>query len=279
MTIDQVRLLKGKRKITVLTAYDYPFAALLDQAGIDIILVGDSLANVVLGLESTKEIGMQEMLYHSGAVCRAVKNALVVGDMPYSAYQPDPGQALTNAKHFIETGCAAVKIEWFDRCVEAVSPVVMAGIPVMGHIGLTPQTADSLGGFKVQGRDAESASALIEQAKLLDKAGCFSLVLECVPKELARVITDAVSIPTIGIGAGAGCDGQVLVLYDMLGLFQKYRPKFVKTYADLASVIRESVERYKSDVLTGVFPDDEQSFTMPDEVMRKITGEAPGAKD
>lgn len=270
MTTEDITLLKGKRKITVLTAYDYPFASILEQAGIDMILVGDSLANVVLGLESTKDVGMQEMLYHCAAVCRGAKHSLVVADMPFSSYQLNPADALPNARRFIETGCAAVKIEWFDRCLEAVESVTRAGIPVMGHIGLTPQTADRLGGFKVQGKDEESAVNLIREAVSLEKAGCFSLVLECVPAELARIISGKVRIPTIGIGAGVHCDGQVLVLYDMLGLFQKYRPKFVKTYADVSNVVREAVDRYKADVLTGGFPDEHQSFAMPPDVLKKI---------
>jgi 3-methyl-2-oxobutanoate hydroxymethyltransferase len=271
MNATEIRSLKGKRKVTMLTAYDYPTAALVDRAGIDMVLVGDSLANVVLGLESTTEIGMPEMLHHAKAVTRAVKQARVIGDMPFDAYQRDPSVALSNARRFIEEAhCAGVKVEWFDHCIEVTGCLVEAGIPVMGHIGLTPQTADKLGGFKVQGKDAQAGKLLISQAQALEKAGCFSLVLECVPDKLAGLITRKVSIPTIGIGAGAACDGQVLVINDLLGLFERYTPKFVKQYVNLSPLILEALQRYKKDVEEGTFPGPEHSFTIKEEEFRKL---------
>ncbi len=263
--------LKNKRKITMLTAYDYPIAYLVDKAGIDIILVGDSLANVVLGLDSTTKVGMAEMLHHTKAVRRAVKNSLLVGDMPFDAYQLNPEESVKNARRFIEeAGCAAVKLEWFERCLEVTKMIISAGIPVMGHIGLTPQTVDKIGGFKCQGKDAESARRLIQQAEALEQAGCFALVLECVPDKIAGLITGKLKIPTIGIGAGVHCDGQVLVINDLLGLFERYTPKFVKKYADISAEISQAVEKYKLEVLEGKFPDSEHSFTIKEDEFKKI---------
>lgn len=263
--------LKGKRKITMLTAYDYPLAALIDRAGIDIILVGDSLANVVLGLESTKDVGMAEMIHHSKAVSRAVKQALLVGDMPFESYQVNPEGSVKNASKFIrEANCDAVKLEWFDRCLEVTEKIVGSGIPVMGHIGLTPQTADKLGGFKVQGKDAQTAGKLIQQAKDLEKIGCFSLVLECLPDRVAQIITERLKIPTIGIGSGIFCDGQVLVTHDLLGLFERYRPKFVKQYVNLSEAIQKAVEEYKNDIIKVSFPDKEHSFSLKEEEWLKL---------
>ncbi|MCG8431575.1 MAG: 3-methyl-2-oxobutanoate hydroxymethyltransferase [Candidatus Omnitrophica bacterium] len=271
LTIKDIQNLKHKRKITMLTAYDYPFAALVDRAGIDLVLVGDSLANVVLGLESTKEVGVNDLIYHAKAVSRGVKSAIIVADMPFEAYQPDPALSLPNARRFIEeAGCDAVKIEWFERCLEAVKPVVQAGIPVMGHIGLTPQTADALGGFKVQGKDAESAARLFDQARALEAAGCFSLVLECVPAEVAAMISERAAIPVIGIGAGVSCDGQVLVLHDMLGLFDRYRPKFVKTYLNLSELVTEALKKYRDEVAAGTFPDERHSFSISESELKKL---------
>lgn len=271
MTINDILSLKGKRKITMLTAYDYPFASLVDKAGIDLILVGDSLANVVLGLDSTLEVGMQEMLHHAKAVTRAVKEALVIADMPYESYQVNPKKSLDNARRFIDQAkCAAVKLEWFEECLKVTQELVGAGIAVMGHIGLTPQTADKLGGFKVQGKDAQSAKRIMEQARNLEKAGCFSVVLECVPDKIAGLITKELKIPTIGIGAGADCDGQVLVIHDLLGLFQRYRPKFVKKYAELTPIILRAIEEYKDEVIAGKFPSTEHAFTIKEEELKKI---------
>lgn len=271
MTIEHLLTLKGKRKLTMLTAYDYPTASIVDKAGIDMILVGDSLANVVLGLDSTTKVGMPEMLHHSKAVTRAVKNALVVGDMPYDSYQLNCEESVKNAKRFIEeAGCGCVKLEWFDRCLEVTENIIKAGIPVMGHIGLTPQTADKIGGFKVQGKDAEAAKLLIEQALSLEKLGCFAVVLECVPDRIAELITKKLKIPTIGIGAGVHCDGQVLVIHDMLGLFERYTPKFVKKYADISSAIFKAVEKYRDEVVSEKFPGPEYSFTIKEEELKKL---------
>lgn len=255
---------RNGEKIAMLTAYDFPAAAVVDACGIDIVLVGDSLANVVLGLKSTTEVGMTEMIYHSKAVRRAVKNALLIGDMPFEAYQKNPQNAVKNAKRFIEeAGCEAVKLEWFENCLEVTRKIVRAGIPVMGHVGLTPQTADKLGGFKVQGKDAQSAKRILEQAAALEKAGCFGIVLECVPDKLAAEITRILKIPTIGIGAGPDCDGQVLVLHDLLGLTTGFHPKFAKQYVDINSVMREGILQYKTEVKSGKFPGPEHTFKMP----------------
>lgn len=263
--------MKAKRKITMLTAYDYPLASLIDKAGIDIILVGDSVANVVLGLDSTTKVGMQEMIHHAKAVSRAVKHALVIGDMPYESYQINPQDAVKNAQRFIEeAGCAAIKLEWFAQCLEVTEKIIQAGISVMGHIGLTPQTADKLGGFKVQGKDAQQAQNLIEQAIELEKRGCFALVLECVPDKIAELITQRLKIPTIGIGAGINCDGQVLVTYDLLGLFERFCPKFVKKYTNLSLLISKAIEEYKREVLQGKFPTAEHSFSIKEEELKKL---------
>ncbi len=272
VTIKDILEKKQKgQKITMLTAYDFPLASLIDRAGIDIILVGDSVANVVLGLESTTQVGMTEMIHHSKAVVRGVKSALVVGDMPYESYQINPSESVKNARRFIdEAGCDTVKLEWFDKCLEVTEAIIKAGIGVMGHIGLTPQTADKLGGFKVQGKDAETANRLIKQASDLEKLGCFSIVLECVPDKIAGVITDKLKIPTIGIGAGGACDGQVLVTHDLLGLFERFKPKFVKQYVNLSSQIQKAVEDYKREVVEGKFPTKAHSFAIKDEELKKL---------
>ena len=263
-TIQYIQSKKSNgQKITMLTAYDYPLASLVDAAGVDIILVGDSLANVVLGLESTTEIGMTEMIHHAKAANRAVKRALLVGDMPFESYPSDSDMAVVNAKRFVdEAGCNAVKLEWFDQCLEVAEKIVNAGIPVMGHVGLTPQTAEKLGGFKVQGKDAVSARKIIQHAKDLEAKGCFSIVLECIPVPIAEIITQQLSIPTIGIGAGQHCDGQVLVTHDILGLFDRFKPKFVKQYADLGVSIIEGVRDFCKEVEDGTFPDASRSYSM-----------------
>lgn len=257
---------RNGQKITMLTAYDYPLASLVDAAGVDMILVGDSLANVVLGLDSTTEIGMAEMIHHAKAANRAVKQALLIGDMPFESYQLDSDKAVDNAKRFVqEAGCNAVKLEWFDQCLEVAEKIVGAGIPVMGHVGLTPQTAQQLGGFKVQGKDAQSARKIIKHAKELEEKGCFSIVLECIPVPIAEMITKQLSIPTIGIGAGQYCDGQVLVTHDILGLFDRFKPKFVKQYADLSASILESVRQFRREVEEGKFPDLLHSYSMSEQ--------------
>lgn len=273
LTIQQFKTRKrAGKKIAMLTAYDYAFAKIIDEASIDAILVGDSLANVVLGLDSTKDVTMDQMIYHAKAVSRGVKNALVIGDMPFEAYQKNPKLAVKNAKRFIkEGGCHGVKIEWFKHCLSVVKNVIGAGISVMGHIGLTPQTAAALGGFKVQGKDADSAKRIIEQAVALEKLGCFSLVLECVPDKVARLITKKVKIPTIGIGAGPWCDGQILVMHDVLGLYDRFTPKFVKKYIDGGGLVRRAVERYRKDISIGRFPTRKQSFTIADDQLERLS--------
>ncbi len=272
MTVKDIQSSKRKRqKITMLTAYDYPMGVLLDQAGVDIILVGDSLANVVLGLNSTTEVGMSEMIHHAKAVGRAVKNALLIGDMPYESYQARPKDAVVNARRFMkEANCNGVKIEWFDGCLKIARNIVEAGIPVMGHVGLTPQTAEKLGGFKVQGKDAASALAILENAVALEKAGCFAVVLECIPAPLAKIITRKLKIPTIGIGAGKYCDGQVLVTHDMLGLVSRFHPKFVKEYFNLSRAVLKGVKKYCAEVRTGKFPDAKRSYAMSVEELKKV---------
>ncbi|MFA6350508.1 MAG: 3-methyl-2-oxobutanoate hydroxymethyltransferase [Candidatus Omnitrophota bacterium] len=271
ITVQQILSLKGKRKSTMLTAYDYPLGSLVDQAGIDMVLVGDSLANVVLGLDSTTKVGMNEMLIFAKAVTRGVKNAMVIGDMPYESYQTNPQESVKNAKRFIEEAkCDAVKLEWFDRCPEVTQAIIKAGIPVVGHIGLTPQTADKIGGFKVQGKDAQAAQRLIDQAIELEKLGCFAIVLECVPDKIAELITKKLKILTIGIGAGPNCDGQVLVIHDAIGLFQRYTPKFVKKYIDLSPMILEAVKNYRDEVISGKFPAAEHTFSIKKEELEKL---------
>lgn len=261
---------KGK-KITMLTAYDYPMARIVDEALVDIVLVGDSVANVELGLESTTEVGMTEMIHHAKAVNRGVKQALLVGDMPFEAYQKDISQAVSNAQRFIdEAGCDAIKLEWFDNCLEVAKNIVDAGVAVMGHVGLTPQTAEKLGGFKVQGRDEGTAKEILDHAKALESVGCFAIVLECIPDRLAEKITKELKVPTIGIGAGVHCDGQVLVTHDLLGLFDRFRPKFAKQYIDLSKHAKEAIKQYCTDVEGSVFPDQTHSYSISDEEFSKI---------
>ncbi|MCF7908826.1 MAG: 3-methyl-2-oxobutanoate hydroxymethyltransferase [Candidatus Omnitrophica bacterium] len=251
---------KAKQKITVLTCYDYSFARILDASGIDIILVGDSLANVVLGLKETREVTIAEMLNHTQAVARGVARALVVADMPYASYQKDPAKCLYYAKKFIAHGADAVKIEWFSKCPQVVKKLIKNKIPVVGHIGLTPQTAHLLGGYKVQGKDDKSAKDLFNQAKLLEDLGVFSLVLECIPLSVSRQITKSLKIPTIGIGAGKYCDGQVLVLYDFLGLYPGKELKFVRRYKSLGQEVHSATLKFIQDVKNGQFPSTSESF-------------------
>lgn len=269
-----IKILEKKKKgerIVVLTAYDYAFAAVIDRSSVDMILVGDSLANVVLGLKSTRDVDLEIMLHHTKAVNRAVKNSLLVGDMPYDAYQVNPKDAVKNAKRFVdEAGCGAVKIEWFKDCLEVTENIVKAGIPVMGHVGLTPQTADRLGGFKVQGKDAGAAQKILTHAKELEAKGCFSIVLECIPDRLAGLITQTLKIPTIGIGAGAACDGQVLVIHDLLGLSQGFHPKFAKRYVNIAESVEKGVKLFCDEVRKGKFPDKAHSYTITDEEWGKL---------
>jgi 3-methyl-2-oxobutanoate hydroxymethyltransferase len=251
--------------ITMLTAYDYPTALAMDQAGVDVILVGDSLAMVVLGYENTLPVTMEEMLHHSRAVARGAKSALLIGDMPFMSYQVSVEEATRNAGRFLQQGgMDAIKLEGGRERADAVRSITSAGIPVMGHIGLTPQSINQLGGFRAQGKTAIAARRLVEDALILEEAGCFSLVLESVPARLAELISKRISIPTIGIGAGAGCDGQVLVTHDLLGLFDRFTPKFVKKYADFHHEMQRAFTDYIEDVETRRFPTQEHTVEMDD---------------
>ncbi|MBI5075391.1 MAG: 3-methyl-2-oxobutanoate hydroxymethyltransferase [Nitrospirae bacterium] len=248
-------------KITMLTAYDYPFAQIADEAGLDAVLVGDSLGVVVQGLENTLPVTMDEMIYHTKMVSRAVKNALVIGDMPFMSYQSGVEDAIRNAGRFLkEGGAAAIKIEGGSEIADRIRAMTRSDIPVMAHIGLTPQSIHRMGGYKVQGKTKSAARKLIEEAKIVEDSGAFSVVLEGIPLSLAREITKSLSIPTIGIGAGPYCDGQVLVLHDLLGLFDRFVPKFVKRYAKLKEEALAAMRDYKREVEDGTFPSEEQSF-------------------
>jgi len=259
------------KKITMLTAYDYPTAQMVDKAGIDTILVGDSLGMVVLGYASTVPVTMEEMIHHTKAVTRGTTYAFVLGDMPFMSYQTSIEKATENAGRFIKEGeCDAVKLEGGSEVAPVVKAIVTAGIPVCAHIGLTPQTATQLSGFKVQGKDAESARNLINAAKDLETAGAFMVVMECIPETLAARITKELTIPTIGIGAGKECDGQVLVYHDTVGLFERFTPKFVKQYIKLNPMILDALKEYKNEVENGIFPGEEHIFTMSKEEAEKI---------
>ena len=252
--------------LTMLTAYDYLTARAVDQAGIDSILVGDSLGMVMLGYENTLPVTMEEMLHHCRAVSRGASRALLIGDMPFMSYQVSTPEAVRNAGRFLqEAGMDAVKLEGGAERLDAVEAMIGAGIPVLGHLGLTPQSVHQLGGFKTQGTNAEAARQLLADARLLDQAGCFGIVLESVPDRVAEYVSSQISIPTIGIGAGAGCDGQVLVTHDLLGLFDKFTPKFVKQYALLHKEIDSALRTYQQDVESREFPKEEHSFSISDE--------------
>jgi 3-methyl-2-oxobutanoate hydroxymethyltransferase len=251
--------------ITMLTAYDYPSALAVDQAGVDVILVGDSLAMVVLGYENTLSVTMDDMLHHSRAVARGAKFALLIGDMPFMSYQVSVEEAVRNAGRFLQQGgMDAVKLEGGAERVPAIEAIVSAGIPVMGHLGLTPQSVNQLGGFRPQAKNAAAARKLLDDAIALEAAGCFSIVLESVPARLAEYVSKRLSVATIGIGAGAGCDGQVLVTHDMLGLFDRFTPKFVKKYANLHTEMQRAIGAYIDDVETRRFPAPEHTVNMPD---------------
>ena len=261
---------KGE-KLSMLTAYDYSTAKLEDESGINGILVGDSLGNVVLGYEDTVSVTMEDMIHHGAAVARGAKNALVVVDMPFMSYEATVEEAVRNAGRLMKEGRAgAVKLEGGVRVAEQIRAIVKAGIPVMGHIGLTPQSINVFGGFKVQGKSEEAARALLADAKTVEEAGAFAVVIEAVPAALAQMITDAVSIPTIGIGAGAGCDGQILVYQDMLGMFSDFTPKFVKRYANVGEVMREAFANYAAEVASGAFPTEEHTYKIKDDVLEKL---------
>ncbi|GAA0775096.1 3-methyl-2-oxobutanoate hydroxymethyltransferase [Clostridium subterminale] len=261
---------KGE-KITMLTAYDYSMAKIMDNSGINGILVGDSVGMVCLGYEDTISVTMEDMIHHTKAVARGAQNALVVADMPFMSYQTSVYDAVFNAGRLMKEGRAqAVKLEGGVDMCDRIEAITKASIPVMAHIGLTPQSVNSLGGFKVQGKSEEAAKELIEAAKAVEKAGAFAVVLECVPAKLAEIISKEILIPTIGIGAGANCDGQILVYQDMLGMFSDFIPKFVKKYADVGSVMTEAFKGYIEEVSTGAFPAPEHGFKISEEVISKL---------
>jgi 3-methyl-2-oxobutanoate hydroxymethyltransferase len=262
VTILTVQKKKESRKpITMLTAYDYSSALLVDEAGMDMILVGDSLAMVMLGMDSTISLTMEEMLHHCRAVARGAKHSFLVGDMPFMSYQADTAEAVRNAGRFLKEGCVeAVKLEGGEEMVDTIAAIARAGIPVMGHIGLTPQSISKLGGYRVQGKTAADATRLLKDALVLEQAGCFSIVLEAIPAAVAAVITGKLHIPVIGIGSGADCDGQVLVYHDLLGLFDRFTPSFVRRFADGRQVILQALIDFSEEVTNGRFPAEEHTY-------------------
>lgn len=262
LNVSDILAKKGKEKISVLTAYEYSTARICDKADIDILLVGDSAGMVVLGHASTMPVSMQEMMIFCGAVARGTKRAMIVGDMPFGSYQVGPSVAVENAVQLIKAGCDAVKLEGSSEIIDTIETIVDAGIPVMGHIGLRPQTSSLWEGYKLQGRTKEGAIKLIEDANVLEKAGVFSIVLEMVASEVADAITESLSVPTIGIGSGPSCDGQVLVIHDMLGIYEDIRPRFVKRYAELSKEIFDAVSSYNHDIRAGTFPEESNTFHM-----------------
>jgi len=271
LTIPDIRNRKNGTPIAELTAYDYPWAKAADTAGIDVVLVGDSLGMVVLGYPDTVSVTMEEMIHHTKAVVRGVERALVITDMPFGSYNSSIPAAIDNATRILKEGRAdAVKLEGGVTMAETVAAIVRAGIPVQGHIGLTPQTATSLGGFKVQGKSAEAAKQLIDDARALEAAGCFSIVLEAIPATLAAHITREIAIPTIGIGAGPDCDGQVLVIHDLVGMYDRFTPKFVKQYARINEPVVSALAQYKAEVASRAFPGEAHSFSMKSEELDKL---------
>jgi 3-methyl-2-oxobutanoate hydroxymethyltransferase len=273
VTAPAIRAMKGKARIGMLTAYDYPSAKVADAAGADIILVGDSLGMVVLGYPDTLSVTVDDMLHHTRAAVRGTKNALIVGDMPYLSYHVSIEESVRNAGRFIQAGAHAVKVEGAKASrIRTIEAILDAEIPVMGHIGLTPQSVNTLGGFRLQGKNADDARRLLDEAVALERAGCFSLVLECVPSELAAMITEQLTIPTIGIGAGPSCDGQVLVFHDVLGIYDGHTAKFVRQYAHLAQDMQTALETFLADVREGRFPDEQkESFHMAsDEELKRL---------
>jgi len=270
-----VRTLQRKKgageKITMLTAYDWPTARLVDAAGIDIILVGDSVGNNVLGYENTLPVTMEEMIHHAKAVRRGVKYAFLVGDMPFMSYQVSAEEGVRNAGRFLkEAGCDCIKLEGGIEILDVVKAIIDAGIPVMGHLGLTPQSVQKFGGYVVQGKTAESAAAILASARALDEAGCCSVLLEAIPHQLGAYITQQLSVPVIGIGAGPSTDAQVLVTPDLLGTFEAFKPKFAKRYLNLAELTRKAFETYRDEVISGAFPAEEHCFEMPEEELEKL---------
>jgi 3-methyl-2-oxobutanoate hydroxymethyltransferase len=273
VTAPAIRAMKGKSRIGMLTAYDYPSARVADAAGADIILVGDSLAMVVLGYPDTLSVTVEDMLHHMRAVVRGTQSALIVGDMPYLSYHVSVEESVRNAGRFMQAGAHAVKVEGAKASrLKTIEAILDAEVPVMGHIGLTPQSVNAMGGFKLQGKNAEDARRLIDEAVSLERAGCFSLVLEGVPTELAAIITEQITIPTIGIGAGPHCDGQVLVFHDVLGIYDGHKPKFVRQYAHIAQDMQTALENFLADVREGRFPDEvTESFHMAsDEELKRL---------
>jgi len=269
--LDVKQAKENGRKLVMVTAYDYPFGLMADQAGVDIVLVGDSLGMVVMGLDGTVEVTMEHMIHHTRAVVQGCKNPLVVGDMPFMSYNTGIRDAIINAGRLMKGGgCDVVKLEGGVDFAPTVNAIVKAGIPVQGHIGLTPQTASALGGFKMQGKDVAAAKKIIDDARALENAGVFSIILEAVPAPLGKLVAEAVKVPVIGIGAGSDMDGQVLVTHDMIGLFDKFIPKFVKQYANIRETIIEAIGEYKKDVQEVKFPAAEHSFKMPAETLEQL---------
>ncbi|MEN2776076.1 3-methyl-2-oxobutanoate hydroxymethyltransferase [Acetivibrio clariflavus] len=259
------------RKITMLTAYDYPTAKIIDQSGIDAILVGDSLGMVVLGYEDTTRVTMEDMVHHTKAVVRGAKRAMVVADMPFLSYHMGIYESVRNAGRLVnEAGCKAIKLEGGEEVVEDIKAIIRAGIPVMGHLGYTPQSINVFGGHKAQGKTFETAKKIYRDALLLQEAGVFAIVLECVPYKLAQFITEKLEVPTIGIGSGAMCDGQVLVIHDIIGMFRDFIPRHTKRYSDVGEVLENSVKSYIKDVTEGVFPTEKNSFTVEDELIEAL---------
>jgi 3-methyl-2-oxobutanoate hydroxymethyltransferase len=273
VTVNQIKEMKQKgEKIAMLTAYDYSTAKIVDEAGIPLILVGDSLGMVVLGYESTIPVTMEEMLHHTKAVVRGAKRAMVIGDMPFMSYHISADDALRNAARFIQEGGAqAIKLEGGVTVMEKVTRIVGCGIPVMGHIGLTPQSIHQFGGFTVQGKTPEAAAKVLEDAVALEEAGAFAIVLETIPTQLAQIITAKLSIPTIGIGAGIHCDGQVQVINDILGSYTEFVPKHAKQYAKLTDIIRNAVTQYHNEVKAGTFPTEKQSYSIDESLLAELT--------
>ena len=270
-TVPDLRARKGTR-LVMLTAYDFPSAKIAVEAGVEVLLVGDSLGMVVLGYDSTVPVTMEDMLHHTRATRRGAPDAFIIADMPFLAYAT-PAQAIANAGRFLkEAGADSVKVEGGVDAVPVIEALVRAGVPVLGHIGLTPQTASSLGGYRLQGRDEAGARRLLEDAVAIERAGCWGIVLELIPAALARAITGRVGIPTVGIGAGPDCDGQVLVFHDLVGLFSGFTPKFAKRYAEAGALMREGISRYVAEVKAGTYPAEEHSFGMDEAVLRRIYG-------
>ena len=270
-TVLELRGKKGQR-LAMLTAYDFPTARLAAEGGIDLILVGDSLGMVVLGYDSTLPVTLDDMVHHTKAARRGAPEAFLIADLPFLSYAT-PEQALASAARLMkEAGADSVKLEGGEEAVPAVKALVRAGVPVLGHVGLTPQTASALGGYKLQGKDEETARRALDGAVALERAGCWGVVLELVPAPLAKLVTERIAIPTIGIGAGADCDGQVLVFHDLVGMFSGFTPTFVKRYTEAGAAIRAAISRYAAEVRSGAFPGEAQSFRMKDEVLRRIYG-------